>query len=81
MPVFDGTLEGARGGGAFVEIPGDVLTAVGGGKRFRVRGSLNGVGFESSTMTMGGNRVCLGVHKATREAAGVRVGDTVRRTM
>jgi Bacteriocin-protection, YdeI or OmpD-Associated/Domain of unknown function (DUF1905) len=77
MAVFDGRLEGARGGGAFVGIPGDVLTVLGGGKRFRVRGSLNGVGFESSAMTMGGDRVCLGVHKATREAAGVRVGDTV----
>jgi hypothetical protein len=77
MAVFDGRLEGARGGGALVEIPRDVVTALGGGKRFRVRGSLNGVGFESSTMGMGGNRVCLGVHKATREAAAVRVGDTV----
>ena len=77
MAVFHGRLEGARGGGAFVEIPGDVLTALGGGKRFRVRGALNGVGFESSTMTMGGDGVCLGVHKATREAAGVREGDTV----
>jgi Bacteriocin-protection, YdeI or OmpD-Associated/Domain of unknown function (DUF1905) len=77
MAVFDGTLEAARGGGAFVEIPADALTALGGGKRFRVRGSLNGVGFESSTMSMGGGRVCLGVHKATREAAGVGDGDTI----
>jgi hypothetical protein len=77
MAVFDGTLEAARGGGAFVEIPGDALAALGGGRRFRVRGSLNGVGFESSTMAMGGDRVCLGVHKATREAAGVGVGDTI----
>jgi bacteriocin resistance YdeI/OmpD-like protein/uncharacterized protein DUF1905 len=77
MPVFDGTLETARGGGAFVEIPGDALAALGGGKRFRVRGSLDGVGFESSTMAMGEGRVCVGVHKATREAAGVGVGDTI----
>jgi hypothetical protein len=77
MAGFDGTLEAAGGGGAFVEIPPDALVALGGGKRFRVRGSLNGVGFESSTMGMGGDRVCLGVHKATREAAGVGVGDKV----
>jgi hypothetical protein len=77
MAAFDGTLEAARGGGAFVEIPPDALAALGGGKRFRVRGSLNAVGFESSTMGMGGDRVCLGVHKATREAAGVGVGDTI----
>jgi hypothetical protein len=77
MAGFDGTLEAARGGGAFVEIPPDALAALGGGKRFRVRGSLNGVGFESSTMGMGGDRVCLGVHKATREAAGISVGDKI----
>jgi bacteriocin resistance YdeI/OmpD-like protein/uncharacterized protein DUF1905 len=74
---FHGAIQAARGGGAFVEIPPDALAALGGGKRFRVRGSLNGVGFESSTMAMGGGRVCLGVHKATREAAAVVVGDTI----
>jgi bacteriocin resistance YdeI/OmpD-like protein/uncharacterized protein DUF1905 len=78
MAVFEGTIEAARGGGAFVEIPGDALAALGGDKRFRVRGSLNGISFESSTMAMAGDRVCLGVHKATREAAGVGVGDTIR---
>src|SRR4051812_33451755 len=77
MPAFDGTLEAARGGGAFVEIPADALAALGGGTRLRVRGSVNGVGFESSTMAMGAGRVCLGVHKATREAAGVGVGDRI----
>jgi uncharacterized protein YdeI (YjbR/CyaY-like superfamily) len=28
-------------------------------------------------MAMGEGRVCVGVHKATREAAGVGVGDTI----
>jgi len=77
MPAFDGTLEAARGGGAFVAIPDDALAALGGGKRFRVRGSVNGVAFESSAMAMGAGRVCLGVHKATREAARVGVGDKI----
>jgi hypothetical protein len=77
MVVFDGTLEAARGGGAFVEIPGAALAALGGGKRFRVRGSLNGVSFESSAVAMGGDRVYLGVHKASREAARVGVGDMI----
>lgn len=77
MAAFDGTLEAGRGGGAFVEIPAGALAALGGGKRFRVTGSLNGVAFESSTMAIGEGRVCLGVHKATREAAGVGVGETV----
>src|SRR6186997_873115 len=75
---FEGVVEPARGGGAFVELPGDVLQALGGGSRFRVRGTLNGVEFASSTMGMGGGRVCLGLHKATRERAGVAPGDAVR---
>jgi Domain of unknown function (DUF1905)/Bacteriocin-protection, YdeI or OmpD-Associated len=75
---FEGMLEAARGGGAYVELPGEVVEALGGGARFRVRGTLNGVEFASSTMPMGGGRVCLGLHKATREAAGVAPGDAVR---
>jgi hypothetical protein len=74
---FEGVVEAARGGGAFVELPADVLEALGGGKRFHVRGTLNGVDFASSTMSMGGGRVCLGLHKATREQAGVAPGDAV----
>jgi hypothetical protein len=72
-----GTLEAARGGGAYVVLPDGVVDALGGGKRFRVTGSLNGVAFESSTMGMGAGRVCLGLHKATRAAAGVDIGDAV----
>jgi hypothetical protein len=75
--VFSGTVEAARGGGAFVVLPDRVLDALGGGKRFRVTGALNGVAFESSTMGMPGGRVCLGLHKATRTAAGVDIGDAV----
>lgn len=77
---FEGTLEAARGGGAIVVVPPEVAGALGGG-RLRVRGSLNGIGFSSSTMPMGGGRVCLGVHKATRESAGVSFGDTVAVTV
>jgi Bacteriocin-protection, YdeI or OmpD-Associated/Domain of unknown function (DUF1905) len=75
--TFTGTVEAARGGGAFVVLPDEVLETLGGGKRFRVTGSLNGVAFESSTMGMPGGGVCLGLHKATRTAAGVDIGDAV----
>ncbi|HEU4349700.1 MAG TPA: YdeI/OmpD-associated family protein [Actinoplanes sp.] len=74
---FSGELQAARGGGALVVLPPEVLAGLGGGSRFRVTGRLNGVEFESSTMAMGGGQVCLGVHKATRQAAGVEFGDTV----
>jgi hypothetical protein len=78
VPAFDGTVEAARGGGAFVEIPAGALQALGGGSRFRVTGSVAGVDFASSTLPLGGGRVCVGLHKATREAAGIAVGDRVR---
>jgi hypothetical protein len=78
MAAFEAKLEAGRGGGAFAVIPADALAALGGGSRFRVRGSLNGVELATSTMSMGGGRVCVGVHKATRMAAGVAVGDQVR---
>jgi Bacteriocin-protection, YdeI or OmpD-Associated/Domain of unknown function (DUF1905) len=74
---FAAVIESARGGGALVELPAEVLEALGGGKRFRVTGTLNGVEFASSTMPIGGGRVCLGLHKATRMQAGVAPGDRV----
>jgi hypothetical protein len=74
---FTGTLEAGPGGGAFVVLPGDVLLALGGGSRFRVTGAIGGVEFDSSTMAMGGGRVCVGIHKATRQAAGLEIGDAV----
>jgi hypothetical protein len=77
MTRFQGRLEAGRGGGALVVLPPDVLTELGGGHRFRVTGVLNGVEFASSTMPMGGGRVCLGLHKATRLAAGVAIGDLI----
>jgi hypothetical protein len=70
-------LEAGRGGGAYVVLPEDVLAALGGGGRFRVLGSIAGVRFESSTMPMGAGQVCMGVHKATRQAASLDVGDEV----
>jgi hypothetical protein len=74
---FEGTLISALGGGAYVQLPADVLDALDRGLRFRVRGRLNGVEFRSNTMPMGGGTTCLGVHKATREAVGAAFGDRV----
>jgi hypothetical protein len=67
-----------RGGGALVELPPDVIAALGGLKQMRVLGTVNGVAYQSSTMPMGEGRLCMGVHKATRQAAGVDFGDQVR---
>ena len=74
--AFRSVIEAARGGGAVAQIPADVTAALGGLKQMRVVGTLNGVGYKSSTMPYRG-AFYLGVHKATREAAGVGIGDEV----
>jgi hypothetical protein len=73
---FRARIEAARGGGAVALIPPDVTTALGGPKQMRVTGTLNGAAFNSSTMPNRG-AFYLGVHKATREAAGAAIGDEV----
>jgi hypothetical protein len=77
---FRSVIEAARGGGAVAEIPPHVRDALGGLKQMRVTGTLNGTPFRSSTMPYRG-AFYLGVHKATREAAGVGIGDVVELTL
>jgi hypothetical protein len=78
--AFRGVIQAGRGGGAFVELNPELAEPLG-GTRVRVKGTINGVAYSSNTMPMGGGRFCLGVHKATREAAAARVGDEVRVTI
>ena len=58
-------------------IPPGVATALGGLKQMRVVGTVNGVAHQSSTYPWQGHNLYVGVHKATREAAGVAIGDEV----
>ena len=71
---FNTVLESARGGGAVALIPAEFVKPLGGLKQMRVFGTVNGVAFRSSTMPYRGG-FYLGLHKATREAAGVAFGD------
>ncbi len=73
---FKSVVEAARGGGAVAKIPPEVTAALGGLKQMRVFGTVNGVDYKSSTMPYRGG-FYLGVHNATREAAGVDIGDEV----
>jgi hypothetical protein len=73
---FRAVVEAARGGGAVALIPPEVGAALGGNRQMRVTGSLQGTPFRSSTMPYRG-ALYVGVHKATREAAGVANGDQV----
>jgi hypothetical protein len=71
---FKATLESARGGGAVARIPEEHVAPLGGLKQMRVLGTVNGFAFKSSTMPYRGG-FYLGLHKATREAAGIDFGD------
>jgi hypothetical protein len=74
---FRGVIEAARGGGAVVLVPVDVATALGGLKQMRVFGTIGGATeFRSSTMPYRGG-LYMGVHKATRDAAGVVIGEEI----
>lgn len=78
---FRTVIEAARGPGAAVAlIPPDLTERLGGLKQMRVTGTLNGTPFRSSTMPYRG-AFYLGLHKATREVAGVTVGDEVEITL
>ena len=74
---FKAELEAGRGGGAMVLVPAEIGTALGGLRQMRVVGTVNEVPYESSVMPYGGRGLFLGVHKATREAAGVLPGERV----
>jgi bifunctional DNA-binding transcriptional regulator/antitoxin component of YhaV-PrlF toxin-antitoxin module len=73
---FRGVIEPARGGGAVVLVPSETAAALGGLRQMRVSGTVNGTEYRSSTMPYRG-ALYMGVHKATREAAGVSVGDEI----
>ena len=74
---FTAELEAGRGGGAMVLVPPEIAAALGGLRQMRMVGTINGVPYQSSTMPYGGRGLFLGVHKATREAAGVMPGELV----
>ena len=76
MERFESKLDAPQPRGSAVVVPDSVVEALGGGVRARVKGTLNGVEFRSNLMRYGGVG-WLGVHKATREAAGIAPGDPV----
>ena len=65
------------GGGAMVQVPGEAIAVLGGLKQMRVTGTINGLDFRSGSMPGGEGRLFIGLHKATRAAAGVSYGDSV----
>ncbi|GAB2652597.1 YdeI/OmpD-associated family protein [Kribbella swartbergensis] len=80
METFEGTVVVNDGGGAWVEVPGEVVVALGGGGRIPVRASFDGLDYRGSIASMGGCMV-LGLLKSIREQLGKGDGDSVTVTV
>src|SRR5262245_45726041 len=67
---------GRSGGGHLVDVPTEVVEALGGRGRIPVTATFDGVPYRGSIVRMGDGAV-LGVQKAIMAEAGVTVGDTL----
>jgi bacteriocin resistance YdeI/OmpD-like protein/uncharacterized protein DUF1905 len=67
---------GRGGGGHLVDVPTEVVEALGGKGRIPITATFNGVAYRGSIVRMSGGAV-LGVQKAIMAEAGVRVGDSL----
>ena len=73
MPTFFTTLLAAGGNNVGIELPDDVVAALG-GSRVPVTVTVNGHTYRSRTAVMGGRHL-VGVNAAERAAAGVAAGE------
>jgi hypothetical protein len=80
METFAAVIQDAGGGGAYVEIPVDVLAALGGGARIPVQATFDNVPYQGSIVSMGGC-LALGVLKGIRTTLSKSPGDIVTVTL
>ncbi|MEU4196190.1 YdeI/OmpD-associated family protein [Kribbella sp. NPDC026611] len=80
METFDGLIVVNDGGGAWVEVPAEVVSALGGGGRIPVRATFDGVTYTGSIASMGGC-MALGILKSIRAELGKGAGDAVTVTV
>jgi len=73
---FRALIEGAGKSAAGIEVPAEVVAALGQSKRPPVRVTINGHAYRSSVAVLGG-RFMLGVSNEVRANAGVAAGDEV----
>ena len=73
---FRGTLMAEPDGGHAVIVPTDIREQLGGPKRVRVRGTINGMPMRTNIAPYGGIPY-IGVHKATVEKLKLRDGEDV----
>jgi hypothetical protein len=72
--TFRGTLQ--EEGGTFVEVPPDILAALGTRKRPAIRVLINGVELRT-TLAVYGGRSYIGIRREIREAAEISPGETI----
>jgi hypothetical protein len=80
METFEGTIVVNDGGGAWVEVPGEVVAALGGGGRIPVQATFDGIAYRGSIASMGGC-MALGILKSIRGELGKEAGDPVTVTL
>lgn len=80
MQRFDGVIESARGGGAHIPVPPEIIAALGGGGRIPVQATFDGIPYRGSIADMGAGP-CLGLLKAIRTELGKGPGDQVTVTL
>ncbi len=77
MPTFKTTLHGVEGMNATgIEIPPEVVEALGSGKRPKVVVTVNGSTYRSTVAVMGG-RYMVGVTQEQRAKTGLKAGDPI----
>ncbi len=79
MERFEAKLVAADRGGAYVEVPPEVVAALG-GKGRTVRATFDGIEYRGSVVSMGAGKV-LGVLKSIRDQLGKAPGDPVAVTV
>jgi hypothetical protein len=77
---FDATIREAPRGGAYVEVPPDVLAALGSKGRIAVNATFDGIPYRGSIASMGGEKI-LGLLKSIRSTLGKAPGDQVAVTV
>ena len=80
METFEGVIQEALGGGAYIEVPGEVIAALGGGGRIPVQATFDGIAYRGSIVSMGGC-LALGILKQIRGELGKGPGDLVTVTV
>ncbi len=71
METFDATIAEGPRGGAYVPVPPDVVAALGGKGRIPVHATFDGVAYQGSVVSMGGEKV-IGLQKAIQAEVGLR---------